>query len=324
MEDFEDLLNRYVLCDAAILERVDEYTLYCKYLGFEPMLKTKYSSFIRTGDPDPSFSMFDSNKAGREYFWKDNGIGEAGDIFKLIRMMFGLNSTADAYRKIDHDFQLGFNTEGPPPENKIILNSLKDRKPETRIRIQSKPFTVKDLTYWASFGITLPTLERYKVKSLRYFWMSDFQEFPQVPKNLSFAYEVLKKYKIYQPLMPSYKFRNDFHEQCLEGFAQLTYQSDTLIITKSNKDIMTLRELGYEAVSPRSENTPVPEPYMRHFAQKYPKRYVLFDNDMKHRGDMYQEPKVYVPLNSGTKDISDFRKAYGAKLTKELLQTIIQ
>lgn len=273
---------------------------------------------------DPSFSMFESNKPDREYFWKDNGIGDAGDIFKLVQIMFGLKDKKEVYKKIDHDFDLGFSSGQPPAEHKLITNTLHDNKPETRIRIQSKPFTDKDLAFWSSFGISHTTLVRYKVKSLRYFWMNDFQEVPQAPRNLAFAFEVLSKYKIYQPHMPSYKFRNDFHEQCLEGFAQLTYSSDTLIITKSTKDVMVLREMGYEAVSPRSENTPVPEPFLRHFAQKYPKRYVLFDNDMKHRGDIYQEPKIYVPSSSGQKDISDFYRAYGPKLTKELLQTIIK
>lgn len=273
---------------------------------------------------DPSFSMFESNKPDREYFWKDNGIGDAGDIFKLVQIMFGLKDKKQVYHKIDHDFDLGFSKGQPPAEEKLITNTLHDNKPETRIRIQSKPFTDKDLQFWSSFGISHATLVRYKVKSLRYFWMNDFQEVPQAPRNLAFAFEVLSKYKIYQPHMPSYKFRNDFTEQCLEGFAQLTYNSDSLIITKSTKDVMVLREMGYEAVSPRSENTPVPEPFLRHFASKYPKRYVLFDNDMKHRGDVYQEPKIYVPPSSGQKDISDFYRAYGPKLTKELLNQIIQ
>lgn len=311
----------------SILERVDEYSLYCRYLGFEPMLKTKYQSVIRrTGkaDADPSFSLYESKKPDREYFWKDNGVGDAGDIFKLIKLQYGLKDNQEVYRKVDHDFELGFSKGEPPKEHKIVLNTLTNKAPETRIRIQSKPFTPEDLKFWASFGITPATLQLYKVKSLKYYWMNDFQEVPQAPRHLAFAYEVLGKYKIYQPYMPLFKFRNDYTEKCLEGFAQLTYATDTLVITKSTKDVMVLREFGYDAVSPRSENTPVPEPYLKYFHKKYKKVYVLFDNDMKHRGDLYQEPKIYVPIDSGEKDISDFRRAFGHQLTKDLLNTIIQ
>lgn len=324
MSDFEDIVNRLILSDMAILERVDEYTLYCRYLGFEPMLKTKYPSLVRAKDNDPSFSIFESLKPDREFFWKDNGIGDSGDIFKLIRLRFGLKDTRDVYRKIDHDFQLGFTTGTPPPENKIVHNTLGDKKPEVHIRIQSKPFTTADYKFWDSFGVTPATLQLYKVKSLQYYWMHDFQEVPKVPRNLAFAYEVLGKYKIYQPHMPLFKFRNDFTEKCLEGFAQLTYKTDTLVITKSTKDVMVLREFGYDAVSPRSENTMVPEPYLKYFHTRYKKIYILFDNDMKHRGDKYQEPKIYVPIASKEKDVSDFRRAFGPQTTRDLLNTIIQ
>lgn len=288
------------------------------------MLKTKYCSFIRTGDSEPSFSMFESKKPDREYFWKDSGIGDSGDIFKLVRLRFGLQSTKEAYLKIDYDFQLGFSKDSPPPENKIKLNTLHTTKPDTKIRIASREFTQADLKFWASFGITLQTLMLYKVKSILYYWMNDFQEVPKAPKGLAFAYEVLKQYQLYQPLMPLFKFRNDFTEKCLLGFAQLTYRTDTLIITKSLKDVMVLREFGYDAVSPRSENTPIPDPFMKYLSKRFKKRFVLFDNDMKHRGDWYQEPKIYVPIASGQKDISDYRRAYGYELTKNLLNTIIQ
>lgn len=325
MQDFEDIINSYKLSEASILERVDEYTLYCKYLGFEPRLRTKYHSITRTGDvdSDPSFSLFISKKGDKEYFWKDNGTGDSGDIFKLIKIKFGYKTSSDVYKRIDFDFKLGFGTGTPPPETKIVLNSAPDVRPEMRIRIQSRDFNQRELLYWASFGITAQTLARYRVKALKYYWTHDFQEAPTAPRNLAFSYEVLGKYKIYQPFTPRVKFRNDLTEKCLEGFAQLQYKSDILIITKSTKDIMLLAEFGYEAVSPRSENTPVPDPFLRYFHKRYKKVLILFDNDMKHRGDMYQEPKIYVPASSGEKDISDFYKAYGKQLTKDLLNTII-
>lgn len=321
--DLEDLVNRYIISESSILERVDEYTLYCKYLGFEPLLRTKYRSFIRTKDSDPSFSLFESKKHDKEYFWKDSGIGDSGDIFKLIKIRFGYVNNKEVFQRINLDFNLGFGV-GPPPErsSKIILYNKPDNKPATNIKIQSKPFTKADLEFWASFGISQETLILYKVKSIRYYWTHDFQEVPKAPKGLCFAYEVLGKYKLYQPYMPLYKFRNNFTEQCLEGFAQLTYQSDTLIITKSTKDVMVLREFGYDAVSPRGESTAVPEEFMRHFRKKYKRIFILFDNDMKHRGDVYPERKVYVPIKSGCKDISDFRKMYGPKSTKDLLNSI--
>lgn len=325
--DLEDLYNRVALSDISILERVDEYTLYCFYLGFEPYLRTKYNSPIRSEtnyDSNASFSIFLTKKIDREFFWKDSATGQSGDIFSMIRKMFRYATITETYQKIDFDFKLGFSTKEPPKGEKIKLYVNNSAKPEAKIRVKSKDFTLEDKKYWLSFGITFPTLEKYKVKSLQYFWMNDFQEVPNAPKGLAFSYQVLDKFKIYQPDTPLFKFRNNYTEQCLEGFAQLTYQTDTCVITKSTKDVMVLREYGYDAVSPRSENTPVPVQFLQYLHKRYKKIYVLFDNDMKHRGDLYQEPKIYVPLSSKEKDISDFRRAYGQQLTKDLLKTIIK
>jgi hypothetical protein len=76
-----------------ILERVDEYTLYCHYLGFEPQLGMKYTSPIRVRadqyDDFASFGMFTSRtKKCVEYMWKDQGLGIHGDIFDLVRHLF--------------------------------------------------------------------------------------------------------------------------------------------------------------------------------------------------------------------------------------------
>lgn len=317
----EDVLLRTTISDMAILERVDEYSLYCYYLGFEPLLRKRYHSFVRRGDDNPSFSLFEVDQPNREYFWKDAGLGEAGDIFKLIRIRFGYKNLQEVYHRIDYDFKLGF-CSGEPPEKKIVLADPPPNIP-SRIRIKSKNFTQEELKFWLNFGISKSTLDRYQVKSVQYYWLNDFQEIPKKPFKMGFAYLVQGKIKLYQPYSKNLKFRNDLTVKCLEGFSQLKYRSDTLIITKSMKDVMLLDQLGYEAVSPRGENILVPRPYMQHFRKHYKKIYILFDNDMKHKGDEYPEPKVYVPLTSGQKDISDFRKAYGEKNTKELLQTII-
>ena len=86
---------------------------------------------------------------------------------------------------------------------------------------------------------------------------------------------------------------------------------------------MCLRTFGYDAVSPRSENTPMPESFFNWADSKYKKKLVLFDNDMKHRGDWYPYTKIYVPESTGCKDISDFTRDYSPTAASQLLQTII-
>lgn len=320
-----DDLEQFVLSHNTILERVDEYTLYCKYLGFEPLLRTRYSSFVRRKDSNPSFSIFESEKDDVEYFWKDSGINESGDIFKLIKIRFGFETMREVYELVDRDFNLGF-TDGKPLDiivnPKIQFNKLTTTKPKTTIRIKSKPFTLADLAFWNSFGITIEILTHFGVQSVKYLWTTEFG-CPFAPMSLCFAYPVLGKYKIYQPLNKKLKFLNDFNEKCLEGFRLLTFTTDTLIVTKSYKDVMVLYSMGYEAVCPRSESVLIPNEYMNYFRSRYKRVVILFDNDMKHNGHLYKEDKVYVPIESGEKDVSDYRRKYGYQATKEMLRTIL-
>lgn len=325
-DPLDSLLDRVKLSDIGILDRVDEYTLYCHYLGFKPLLSTSYRSFIRKegqkADSSPSFSIFNSIKNNREYMWKDAGIGDSGDIFKLIRMMHGYTTTQQALAKVSEDFKLGYHVG--TQQEKITLHPRPNNPPETVIRIHSRDFNKKDLDYWNAYGINPDILALHKVKALKYYWLFEHQPEPFIPYGMAYSYEVLSKYKIYQPHAPKqFKFRNNYDIRCLEGFAQLQYTSDTLIITKATKDIMTLRGMGYEAVAPRGENILIPNEFMAHFERKYDRIFILFDNDMKHKGDEYHHPKIYVPLSSMAKDISDFRKAYGPFKTRELMKRLI-
>jgi hypothetical protein len=109
------------------------------------------------------------------------------------------------------------------------------------------------------------------------------------------------------------------------GFLQLQYNAPLLIITKSMKDVMVLRSLGYEAISPRGENIMLPPECIEYMKRKYRKILVLFDNDGKHKGDEYEFDKVFVPkLWPNDKDVSDFCYNHGAYETSDMLRSITQ
>lgn len=330
MDSLEDIVNRYVLSDFAILERVSEYSLYCHYLGFEPLLRTKYRSRVRTGNNDdsPSFSIFESHHPHREYMWKDSGgRGMSGDIFQLIKKLMGYQGSA-AYQqvleKIDFDFKLGFGSKEPPKQQ--IVNYLPPIAIPARIRIKSKPFSQVELDYWNGFGVGSELLDRYQVSSVALYWLRDDQPGGNSPRHgLCFAYKILDRYQLYQPFAkPEDKFRQSLTDKDLHGFHQLDYNDRTLIMTKSRKDVMCLKAHGFEAVSPRSENTPIVPEYLRYLEQKYDKIYTLFDNDGKHRADFYPYEHREIPLSTGCKDPAEFRSRYGAREFINLIQTLIQ
>jgi hypothetical protein len=311
----------FMIDEDSTLERVDEYTLYCHYLEFQPDIKINYSSPLRDDDDSPSFGIFPSKKLFREFFWKDaGGNGDSGDIFKLIQRLFGYNSREEALARVLSDFGLG---ETVANVEKIVKHVPKPHN-DCDIRVQARAFKAHDLVYWSQFNITESLLQQYRVSPLYCYWLSPSQKAPVFPSGLSFVYRIYDRYQLYFPHKDKqYKFRNDLTEHHVMGMQQLTYSTDTLIITKSYKDVMCLRSYGYDSVSPRSENTPMPDAAFPYFKERYKHILVLFDNDMKHRGDWYPFPQIYIPIETGAKDISDFTRDYSPHAAAELLKQLI-
>jgi hypothetical protein len=327
MLDEEKFIQSRLLSPESILEAVDEYLLYCFYLGYEPELRIPYESPIREeGDPDvrASFSLFNNTVGICEYRWKDSGRGITGDIFTLVKLLTGASSLIDTYGIIRRQMELGFGEEQQKEGTKLVYPRRPEAKGSCTIKVTSRAFTQEAIDFWLSFGISLKTLERYNVTQVRCMWFREEQKNAIYPRGLCFAYRIIEKYKIYQPFDKMFKFCNNYTEEYIEGLLQLPYKSDTLIITKSLKDVMLLHELGYEAVSPRSESTLVHKNTLAYLESKYSKIVILFDNDMRHRGDEYTYPKVYVPLESGTKDLSDYRKKYGHDKTVQLIKQLLK
>jgi len=312
-----------------ILERVDEYALYCFYLGFEPLIGAKYPSPVRgeiqfNEDRDPSFGIYERKYGAgyHEFLWKDLAANVHGDIFDLVMLLFdSVKTRREAMKVVMADFGLGGTSIVKAP------SKVPDRKylEPIDIEIKARPFNRSDLNYWQQFNITQQILEQYTVKAIAAYWITKEQKTPDYPKGLGYAYREWDKYQLYFPHAEKrYKFRHNLTEVCVHGFKQLQYNSDLCIITKSRKDVMCLRSFGYEAISPRSENTPLPDLCLKHLESKYKHIAVLFDNDGKHAGANLPYPKVYIPmdLRPDDKDVSDYCSHHGPEETLRMLKQL--
>lgn len=310
-----------------ILERVDEYSLYCFYLEFEPIIGCKYNSKLRTGDEFPSFGVYERTAVRRaggdyanEYMWKDQALPgkNYGDIFDLVQIIFNLPSRFNALWKICADFNLGGTYEAQ--KTLVVIEPV--FTPPVRIRVESRPFEQKDFEYWNKYNISLEILQAYNCTAVKYVLYNEFQEIPQAPFQ-AYAYRIHNRYQIYQPHAPkSCKFRNDWTELHIPGWFQL--QGNELCInTKSYKDVMCLRSFGYDAVAPRGENILLPAKAIEVLGQRFKHVVTLFDNDGKHSADSYPFQQIFIPIESGEKDITDYCAKYGKEKTAELLKQLL-
>ena len=299
-----------------ILSRVSEYDIYARYIG-QFKIGFIYNSPFRE-DKNPSFGIFRSRKTGKLLF-KDHGNGQCGDVIKFVELYTGLTNYNDILKRIVTDLSIKNNTK---------LKSTKEYEPtETVIGIVRQDWTDIDKQYWSQFGITLDTLNKFNVSSIKYYLCNGIVKGIYKEDNPMFAYKIYDHFKIYRPLADKYtKWRNNLSEADIQGFQQLPEKGELLIITKSLKDVMCLYEMGIPAVSPSSESTFIPDKALEVLKKRFKRILICFDRDNSGIKNMRK-----ISLKTGlkcflvhkkfkAKDISDAVKLNGFEVVKNWLK----
>lgn len=329
--------NKFVLSKNRVLSEVDEWLLWVYYIQElvgtkELQLRITYNSPIRDiedYDSSPSFSIFENTRSKKEcsYLWKDGAKNLSGDIFELLSKVCSI-SEYEVLSMISNDFAI---MDDSKEVKAITIVQRPASKLDSRIRIKSKPFTKEALDYWNSYYIPKELLDWKQVRLVEYLWFNDEQQYPIKPKSLTFAYAEYNfkykdwRYQIYSPFeKKEWKFKNNMSQNQIYGYNHIKYDTDKLIITKSNKDIICLKKFGIAAVSPRSETTRIKDKTVKLLQSKYKFVYSLFDNDETGKKSAlgYDLPSLFIPEISGYKDFSDFLQGEGEIRAKELLKEL--
>ena len=302
-----------------ILSKVSEYDIYASYIGqFKPGLI--YNSPFRK-DTNPSFGIFLSKRTGKLLF-KDHGSGVCGDVIKFVREYTGISNYNEVLQEIVKRLKI---------TNKTVLKSTKPiESKETVIGIVRQAFTKIDEQYWGSYHISMPTLEKYNVHSIKYYLCNGIVKGIYKDENPMYAYKVYNNFKIYRPLGDKFtKWRNNLTEFDVQGYAQLPKKGNLLIITKSLKDVMVLHEMGYNAVSPSSESTFIPDVVLNDLKKRFKNILLCFDRDVPGVQNM-RKVSLKTGLNGflvhksfKAKDISDAVKTNGFESVHDWLKKLL-
>ena len=309
-----------------ILSLVNDYYIYCYYLGKEIKINKPINSPLRK-DKHPSWSLY-RNKKGL-LIYKDFATGESGNVINLVQLLFELKYH-EALKKVWQDI--------------IVHKSISFRKAtdkfeaqnETKnlIEVKKKNYTDKDLEFWGKYNISKETLKLYKVFPINTFWINEMQYFNYTEKEPMYAYSIYDRFKIYRPYSKRLeKWRNNCSSFDIQGLEQLCETGDLLIITKSLKDVMVLYELGYNSIAPQSEVSSIPKIIMDHLRIRFKTIIILFDYDeggiqgSLKLSDKYSIPRTFIPKHYldlyQIKDISDFIKEFGKDKTLEMLKELL-
>lgn len=299
-----------------ILSKVSEYDIYAHYLG-QFKVGAIYNSPFRK-DKNPSFGIYYSKRT-KQLLFKDHGTGECGNIVKFVSLYTGLTNYNDILKDIVK--QLNITTD-----TKLDSSTQYIPSSETVIGIVRQKFTPTDINYWSQFNISEKTLKKFNVNSIKYYLCNGIVKGIYKEDNPMYAYKVYNNFKIYRPLADKYtKWRNNLTEYDIQGYAQLPSKGDTLIITKSMKDVMCLYEMGIPAISPSSESTFIPNDILEGLKKRFKRIIILFDRDnagVKYLRKMSLKTGLeglLVHKKFKAKDISDAIKANSFEEIKEWL-----
>tara|TARA_A100001011_G_scaffold91037_1_gene95690 strand:- start:2455 stop:3582 length:1128 start_codon:yes stop_codon:yes gene_type:complete len=325
------------LNDEEILGRISCLDIFSYYIGKDFKLGKAIRSPLRK-DKSPSFTIFKHN-SGR-YFYKDFSTGETGDCFTFLVKMYSIKRF-DTYRLVDNDFQLGISTQSfTAPTKKYVgkhIKELEDIEPSsTTIQIKSRAWNgQEDKKFWGKYGICCKILDKYNVKPVEHVWINDNLIVSSNKYNPIYAYDFGDgKFKIYQPYNKSHKWLSNTSAHDLQGSHQLPESCETLVITKSLKDVMCLDIFGIYAVAPSSESCIIPKNIVDNLYKRFNKIYILYDFDRTGVSFANKHKKLYnfIPLfftngkfntfDFKSKDLSDYIANNSVRDAAKLIEII--
>lgn len=304
-----------------ILSKVTEYDIYAKYIG-QFKVGMIYNSPFRK-DKDPSFGIYYSKRT-KQLLFKDHGTGECGNIIKFVSLFTGKTEYNDILSDIVDKLNITNNT-------KLVSSKQYISPTETVIGVVRQEFTDVDINYWKQFNISINTLKKFNVNSIKYYLCNGIVKGTYKRENPMYAYKVYNNFKIYRPLADKYtKWRNNLTDYDIQGYEQLPQKGDILFITKSMKDVMCLHEMGIPAVSPSSESTFLPKDVLEQLKARFKRIIILFDRDtagVKRSRKLSRETgleAIFINKKFKAKDISDAVKANSFEEIKNWLDETIK
>lgn len=308
------------------LHSEEEYMSF--YLGIIPD-KSLHCNPLRV-DKRPTASFYRSSSG--TLIFKDFQTGFHANFVDVVMEKFKVNYNS-ALRIIANDFNIVAKHNTEKNEAIITYNGQKvEGAGECILQCEIKDFTLRELNWWKSYGITSETLNKFHVFSVKNLFMNGNYLLSSSPGNPAYGYYFGKEggrelWKIYFPLKLQFRFLLNTNK--LQGARQLPPNGDIVVVTKSMKDVMTLYELGIPAVAPQAESVIIRRNQYEALKRRF--KHVIFNADWDRAGQRFliESRKKYGAIclsftnkEEDGKDISDYVKKHGIKAARALINTV--
>jgi len=307
-----------------IEERISQAELWRYYLGgfdVDSWLNTRqnFRSELRT-DNKPTCSLYSK---GQNIYYKDWAGHFQGDIYNLICYLNSLDygDLMGAMKIIVRDFAHVFYTTNEKQNEYIRSIAIELKEEENRFRkiqIKKAIWTVELVKYWNEYEISpLSFLAENDVFCPQYIWIDGKLRYTYNKNDPAIAYYFGNgRYKLYFPFRTK-GARFIGNSNAIQGYNQLPATGDLLILTKSMKDVLVLKKIGFAACALQSEQHHLEQAAYDHLSERFKRIVLLYDNDEAGRNgatkicDKYDLTYIEIPEDyEDCKDISDVSKEY--------------
>lgn len=321
---------------AEVLSKVSQMELWKYYCSNFEKVDTFFKSEFYN-DSNPSCRI---TSKGTRLYYTDYGTGQYfGNALDYVQFKYNC-TLRECLRIVANDFGLKkLNLKVRPDINLKNLHEKLLIKPKADIQIITQPFNLVDYNYWGKFKLSFDDLESDEVTAAKYVFLTNQRgelRYEYTNKNPIYAYKEYDidcnflGYRIYMPLASKgRKWFNNTTNTAVQGIKGLAKKGKLLIITKSLKDVMVLRKMGYNAISLASETTSLSKEIYEKLIKRFDKIISLYDNDesgikgAKSLADLYGIKAYFIPLETNCKDVSDLVDSLDLKEGKRIVKKLI-
>lgn len=212
-------------------------------------------------------------------------------------------------------------------EQHSYVKQYKTQTNNTKIDIVTREFNYDDKVYWNSYGVDVDILNSYGCYAVQKLWVNSKDI---LVDKLCYGIFVEGRVKVYMPKSKTRKWISNVLKEHIGMLRMLSITGDKVIITKSFKDAMTLRCLGYGDVCwLQSESVDMNREAIFSLTKRFKEVIILFDNDIVGKDNSNRLCDKIKSVDSDAnvrgvfiaddmaKDISDLTYKHGIVVAKE-------
>lgn len=268
-----------------ILKYVTEGEIFSLVFGYVPQEGDVVTSPLRQdNNPDCTFSY--SIYGNLNFVDFGSQVKDRGrtiirlDCFRMVQEYFGLKNFYETMVFVKERL-----IEGKELEEIEIEKREKVERKKVEIFTNLRPYIIEDKMYWQDrFGITRDNLINDKVFPVSEYKLTNTKkgDLHFRARSITYCFSEFKSgnKKLY---IPNEKGNKRFITNCnmedIGGVGEMSYENESLVITKSYKDCRVLKNQGLNAIWLQSESVLPDLKVLLPLCSRFKKIFIFFDND---------------------------------------------